>query len=166
MNCSSVSRISLVQALCESLFLSIQRWHRWLWWYYPCIQAQLKRRMRDQHSCLKPHALKLCPLFAGTICCLTTLYSDSSFLCSLHDRLALNKSPCSFFCSWSVSYFCPREAQGSNVLGLQVTLISIILWVIPTVYLKLNTVWNWIHTWYLQVKDAGHSGLQNHSSSQ
>lgn len=140
MNCSSVFRISLVQALCDSLFLPIQRWHRWLWWYYPCMQTQLKRQMRDQHSFLKPHALKLCPLFAGAICCLTSLYSDSSFLWSLQGHLTLNKSPCSFFYScWSISNFCPKEAWGSDVLVVQVILIPILRWLIPTFYLKLNT---------------------------
>lgn len=77
----------------------------------PCMQIQLKGQMRDQHSFLKPHALKLCPLFAGTIWCLTSFYSDSSFLCSLRDHLALNKSPCSFFYSSSVSYFCLRSSE-------------------------------------------------------
>lgn len=152
MNCSSVCRISLVQTLCESLFLPIQRWHRWLWWYYPCMQIQLKRQMRDQHSFLKPHALKLCPLFAGAICCLTSLYSDSSFLCSLHGDLALNKTPCSFFCCGSVSYFCLKKARVLMYLWFKSPLFQFFD---EQFQLSLRS---WIHRQFLKVKGTGHRG--------
>ena len=159
MNCSSVGRISLVQALCESPFLSIQRWHRRLWWYYPCIQTQLKRQMRDRHSFLKPHALNRCALFAGAICCLTSLYSDSSF-CAAYMAISLWISHPAPFSAVDLSVIFVLEKPGIVMYSrLESPLFQSF-----DEYFQFS-IWSWIHKRSLKVKDTGHRKLQNQSNS-